>query len=320
MVIRLPGIISGIMNTLYMTIHSSNREEITPFLKHVFVPEATSHKGQNGKALLVGGSQLFHAASMWAAETASHFLDIVHYASTEENNDVMKHLKKQFRNGIIVPRAEIPYYAEEDDAILIGPGMVRGDKHPGGPVREFHEIISLRDEPSITYELTKWLMQTHPDKKFVLDAGALQMMDLSWLSKLRKKAVLTPHQLEFERLFGISVSHMNEKEKMRVVKETAARYSCVILLKAIHDIVSDGHDTYVIVGGNQGLTKGGTGDTLAGLTLSLFAKSESLPSAVLASYILKTAADELYTTMGYWYNVEDLIQKIPTILKKLLYN
>src|SRR5579863_9502121 len=93
-------------------------------LKKLYTPPADSHKGQNGKLLIIGGSHLFHAASLWALTIASRIVDMVFYASVDENNQIVHELKKEFRNGIVVPRDEVESYIEESDAVLIGPGMV----------------------------------------------------------------------------------------------------------------------------------------------------------------------------------------------------
>lgn len=306
----------------YTVIKTTDIAALRPFLDTLVIPKAASHKGQNGRALIIGGSRLFHAASLWAAETASHFVDITHYSSTVENNAVFLALKKQFRNGIIVEHKDIPWYINEDDAILIGPGMVRGefDKSHMPENQTFADILNLSDEALFSRAITNYLLTNFPAKKFVLDAGALQMMDPAWLLLMKEKPIITPHQLEFEKLFSTEIVSLSVDEKVKLVQETASQYNCVILLKAVIDIISDGTNTYVIEGGNQGLTKGGTGDTLAGLVLSFFAKTDALTSAVMASYVLKKTSDDLSQTHGYWYNVENLIEKIPTILKNILYN
>src|SRR3989338_8813397 len=100
-----------------MLIKTSSLNSIKPFLKSIHLPQPNSHKGQNGRILVIGGSTLFHSASLWAAEIASHFVDMVHYASTVENNEIFLSLKKKFRNGIVVPKKDISLYAKEDDAI-----------------------------------------------------------------------------------------------------------------------------------------------------------------------------------------------------------
>src|SRR3989338_11306041 len=95
------------------------------FLKKLYLPKEDSHKGQNGRLLIIGGSHLFHSASLWALKVASRIVDLVHYSSVEENNEIVRKLREEFRDGIVVHRKDLESYIEEDDCILIGPGMVR---------------------------------------------------------------------------------------------------------------------------------------------------------------------------------------------------
>lgn len=304
-----------------MLIKTSNSNSIIPYLKNLQLPKPNSHKGQNGKLLVIGGSHLFHSASIWAAEIASYFVDIVHYCSTKENEGIFLSLKKKFRNGIIVPQSELLNYIEEDDVILLGPGMVRGEKSETFNVKRltFPDLLKIKDEPTYTYSLTKYLLEHYPNKKFVIDAGALQMMRSEWLLPMKVKPVFTPHQKEFEKLFGLSVSQLSVNQKAKAVRETAQKYRCVILLKAVHDLISDGDKVFVVEGGNAGLTKGGTGDILAGLTASFYTKNDPLQSSVIASYILKKTADQLFLDRGYWYNIDDVIQEVPRIFSRLIF-
>lgn len=285
-----------------MYIKTSNTKLIKSLFKNFHLPQSNSHKGQNGKVLIIGGSSLFHAASIWAAEVASHFVDIVHYSSTKENNEIILSLKKKFVNGIVIPHSELDHYVKEDDAILIGPGMVRGKSEEG----------------QYTYSLTKHLIENYPDKKFVFDAGSLQMMDPEWLLTLKTQPILTPHQIEFERCFDISINRNSLKEKIEIVKKIAKQFHTVIVLKAINDIISDGKKVYIVEGGNAGLTKGGTGDVLGGLCVSFLSKEKALESALYASILLKRTADALFKTKGYWYNIYNIIEEIPHELKKII--
>ena len=310
-----------------MIIKTSRTSLIQPFIKIIRFPESNSHKGQNGKILIIGGSSLFHAASLWAAEIASHFVDIVHYSSTIENEKVFLSLKKKFINGIIVPQKDLVDYIKEDDVVLIGPGMIRLNpksqtlnfKQIQNSNLKFQNLIKIKNEGRYTYFLTKYIIENFPDKKFVFDAGALQMMDKKWLNKLKNIPIITPHQKEFERLFDISLANKKITEKMTIIKKIAKENKIVVLLKAIDDIISDGKKVYMVRGGNAGLTKGGTGDILAGLTASFYAKNEPLISAVLSSYLIKKTADVLFEEKGYWYNNNDIIQTIPKILKRLIF-
>ncbi len=282
-----------------ISIQTSDREAVKQVLGQLYVPPKNSHKGQNGKILIIGGSSLFHSPPQWAAEIASHIVDMVHLSSTYENNRIYTELKKNFRNGIIVSQKDIDAYAKEDDVVMIGSGMVRGES----------------DEAHYTARITQHLLTHFPDKKFILDAGALQMMKTEWVKSRSPQPILTPHQLEFEHLFGVKILKLSKEDKIKLVEETAHKYGVILLLKAVYDIVTDGETTYVIEGGNAGLTKGGTGDLLAGLTGALYTRNEGLVAAAAASCLLKAAADNLYKSKGYWYNMNDILGELPQTAK-----
>ncbi len=300
-----------------MEIFTSDAKTISLFTSKFQVPRADSHKGQNGKLLIIGGSELFHAASLWAAETAAYYVDMVHFCSTESNNELYQSAKHKFQNGIVVRQKDLERYIIEDNTILIGPGMIRSEIKPDqyGDVPSFADILALTDESLFAAHLTHFILKNGKGKKIVIDAGALQMINPEWLKETEADVILTPHLHEFERVFGHNLHTMNLDEKKKIVTEKAKTFRVTILLKAIDDIISDGVETLVIHGGNAGLTKGGSGDTLAGFTSALFATNDSVVSAVLASYLLKKSADILFEEKGYWYNIYDLIAKIPSQLK-----
>ena len=303
-----------------MNISTSDSASIQPFIEKLHIPSSDSHKGQNGRVLIIAGSSLFHASAIWASDTASHFVDHVHFASTNENNQILTEMKKCFHNGIVIARTQIDDYIQEDDSILLGPGMIRGDKSKiqDFTFKDYTEVAAITDEEIYTSAVTKYFIDKYPHKKFVFDAGALQMMKPEWLLLLQTPPIITPHQLEFERLFGTEIKSKSNEEKAEIVRKTSKQFKTIILLKAVEDIVSDGEDVFEISGGNQGLTKGGTGDILAGLNVALYAKNDPLTAAVLSSYILKKTADNLEKIYGYWYNNDNLIESIPVIVASLL--
>ena len=282
-----------------MLIKTSDTRSVKSIFNQLKLPQPNSHKGQNGRVLIIGGSSLFHSASLWAAEVASHFCDMVHYSSTEENQEIFLSLKKKFHNGIIVPQEKLMDYVKEDDVILVGSGMMREGA-----------------EAKYTLDLTKSLIKNFPEKKFVFDAGALQVMEPDWLLKLKTSAIITPHQKEFEKLFNVSIHQISVEEKIKLVQAMAKKYKIIILLKAIIDIISDGNEVYLVEGGNAGLTKGGTGDILAGLTTTLSSNNSALTSAVTASLLLKKTGEKLFRSKGYWYNVDNIIEMIPEVLAR----
>ena len=281
-------------------------------LKQLYVPPPSSHKGQNGKLMVIGGSHLFHAASLWALTMASRIVDMVFYSSVPENNEIVQNTKKEFGDGIVVPRVDIESYIEEADAVLIGPGMMRDEgSHNKEQIISIKEINELPHEGQQSYHLTKYLLANYPQKKWVIDAGALQMIDLSWLKKLEQPAILTPHQGEFERVFGTS----GDEQK---VSAMAKKYNSIILLKGEFDIVCGPDRCLQITGGNAGMTKGGTGDVLAGLVGGLATKNEQFLSAAAGAYFNKKAGEALFERVGIYYNASDLASEIPVVMKKEL--
>ena len=135
-------------------------------LTQLRLPQKGSHKGQNGRLLVIGGSDLFHAASMWALDIASRIVDLVHYASVPQNNDIVQKAKERFQNGIVIPRGQIEAYIEEDDCVLIGPGMVRSDASQVDSeqytVNTLSDIEKIEDEGVQTAMLTKYLLNKYP--------------------------------------------------------------------------------------------------------------------------------------------------------------
>lgn len=263
-------------------------------LKQLYVPPSGSHKGQNGKLLIIGGSHLFHAASLWALTVASRIVDMVFYSSVPENNEIIQKAKEEFKNGIIVPRGKIEDYIGEADCVLIGPGLPRKDGWERG------------DDD--TKDLTEKLFIKFPDQKWVVDGGSLQVIKPETLPK---NSIIIPHKKEFEKLFGIESTPEN-------AKKMAGKYRVVVLLKGVWDLVCSPDKCLEIPGGNAGMTKGGTGDVLAGLVAALASKNNLFLGAAAGSYINKKAGEELFEKVGYNFNASDLANQIPYTMKKLL--
>ena len=253
-------------------------------IKALYQVPVKSHKGQNGKLTIIGGSRLFHGASLWALKVASRIVDMVYYSSIPENNKLTESLKSKIYDFIAVPREEIRDYLEESDAVLIGPGLMREKE---------------------TKTLTEKLIKEFSQKRWVIDAGSLQMMDKALIPK---EAVLLPHQREFERLFGIKASR-------EMAVKMARKHGCIILLKGPADFICSPNKRQVNTTGNEGMTKGGTGDALAGLVAALACKNDPFLAACDGAFINGLAGDRLKKRVGVYYNTSDLVEEIPVALK-----
>ena len=80
-----------------------NRVCIQDF-KKLYKPPKDSHKGQNGKLMIIAGSEMYHGASILPLKVASRIVDLIYYSSVPENNRIVQKMKSEFCDFIIVPR------------------------------------------------------------------------------------------------------------------------------------------------------------------------------------------------------------------------
>lgn len=257
-------------------------------VKSLTKPRKKSHKGDNGILLIIGGSKQYHGAPLLAAKIASKIVDLVYFSSVPENNRLINNLKSNLCEFITITRKEILSYAKKSDAILIGPGL---------------------GTENAEKKLTNKLLKKYPDKKFVLDAGALKILNKQYLGKDR---IITPHANEFQFLFKIRATEAN-------VKKMAKRYNCIIVLKAKKtlgkDLIISSNKVSYNTSGNQGMTKGGTGDVLAGLIAALATTNDLYLAACAGAYLNGLAGDRLQKRVSFYYHASDLVEEIPKAFK-----
>lgn len=292
--------------------------EIQPFFDQLQIPQADSHKGQNGKLLIIGGSELFHVASKWSLDIAARFVDMLFYASVPLNNELIKAAKKQFWSGIVVPRDEVEHYIDEADAILIGPGMER-QKYIQKSKEEWNKnTLNEQEWNSDTTQIVNTLVARFQHKKWVIDAGALQMIDPAVLNE---NCIVTPHAQELVMLCeraGMTIRKTAD-ECVAGAQKLAQQTGATVLAKGVEDIVVP-HDSepILIAGGSPGMTKGGTGDVLSGLVAALYATNTALVATTVASFVNKKAGERLHERVGPFFNTDDLIAEVPAVMWSFL--
>lgn len=242
-------------------------------------PDLNSHKGQNGRILVIAGSEKFHGALLMAIETASRVVDMVYVYTTENNQNLVEKLKSEIAVFIGIKEKELKNTIELVDAILVGPGL---------------------EENKANKKLVEKILKKYPDKKVVIDATAIWHLNPDIL---HKNCIITPHSREFEQVFKCDPKSDN-------VLKMAKYYQCTVVLKGKYDYVSDGEDLYENKTGNVGMTKGGTGDVVSGLITGLVAKNDILVSAQAGIYLVGLVGDKLYEKYGTFYNAEDVIESL----------
>jgi NAD(P)H-hydrate epimerase len=244
-----------------------------------------SHKGQNGRVLILAGSQQFHGVVFFAGIAASRLVDLVFVATTKQNQSLAKKQSPEFIVTELAPKKLAPFL-EKADSVLIGPGL----------------DASLKNK-----RLARFILEEFPDKKTVLDATAFQLLSPK---SLHANCCLTPHAGEFESFFGIPASVENAALK---AKETGS----VIVLKSHFNLVTNGKTVWKNPVGNAGLTTGGSGDILAGLIAGFAAKNGLLLASQAGLYLLGATADFLLKKRGLMFNAKDLLETIPLVFGKI---
>ncbi|MGZ7159833.1 MAG: NAD(P)H-hydrate dehydratase, partial [Methanobacterium sp.] len=257
--------------------------------------ELSSHKGNNGTVLVIGGSQDYSGAPTLAGLSAfKSGVDLVYVACPESVAPTIR----SYSPDLIVNTLYHDFIIEDDvnkilelskkaDSLVIGCGIGR-EEETESALNEFVGDIQ---------------------KPMVIDADALKLLDLDIIRE-KNEVIVTPHSAEFKALFGIEMPQ-NLEDKIETVSKAADENNCVVLLKGVLDIISNGKKTRLNKTGNPGMTVGGTGDCLAGLTGGLLAKGhDAFEAACLGAYINGRAGDMASQKYEYHFMASDMIKYI----------
>jgi NAD(P)H-hydrate epimerase len=186
--------------------------------------------------------------------------------------------------------------APKADAVAIGPGLGDAD----GTLEAIREVVRGLHLP------------------MVLDADAIKAVAGEPKCLVGKKAVLTPHSREFQVLTGKALPEAPE-DRAPIVQDAAKVLGATILLKGAVDIVTDGTRLKFNYTGNPGMTTGGTGDVLCGLTAGLIAKG-MMPydAARLAAFTNGAAGDLAFEEKSYGLTSVDVANNLGRVLAKFL--
>lgn len=179
-------------------------------------------------------------------------------------------------------------------AVVIGGGMGRSEETQKA-ILEYLEQVSV---------------------PVVIDADAIHAVGKKPEIGAGKPFLFTPHTYEFFVLTGKEIYKLPFEEKIKMVQEEAARLQTTILLKGPTDIISDGKEVALNKTGSPYLSKGGTGDTLAGICGALMARGIDLFTATqAAAYINGKAGEIVAQRMKEGLLATELIEAIPEVIK-----
>jgi NAD(P)H-hydrate epimerase len=229
-----------------------------------------SHKGTNGRCLVIAGSGKYPGAAVLCAGGAIRSgagLTFLH--STDSVCQLaLYHFPELIVNYDENPQKFIQSFPKGDfDAVAIGPGL-----------SDFSDAVLKT--------------AIHSGIQLVLDADALNRLSKNptWLHFLPKNTIITPHPGEFDRLFGKQYNHF---ERWIKAKEMSKKLGIIIVLKSTHTVICTPEgNSFFNIKGNSGMAKGGSGDVLTGIIASLLAQGNTpLHAAVIGVYLHSLAAD-----------------------------
>jgi ADP-dependent NAD(P)H-hydrate dehydratase len=264
-----------------------------------------AHKGDFGRALLIGGSRgMAGAIALAGMSCLRSGAGLVKLAVPECILDLVAGFEPSY---MTVPLAcdsagrfsaaaqeQLQPFIDAATCIACGPGLSRSP-----------ELTSL--------VRGLYLTVTQP---MVIDAdglNALSAMD-DGLSQPAGPRILTPHPGEFARLAKTPPdAKPTRQEQIARAKELANQHKLVILLKGHRTIITDGSRLAENTTGNPGMATGGTGDVLTGIITALVCQGLSpFDAAVLGAHVHGLSGDLAAADLGQVSLIaSDLIKYLP---------
>ncbi len=260
-----------------------------------------SHKGENGRVLIIGGSKHYFGAPVFSAEAA--FLsgvDLVYWLIPSEIKHVLvghENLIPLIYEGSHLNENAIEVVTpllDKVDVILIGPGL-------GLTNEVYNTLVDL-------------LSVIKKDTKLVIDADGLKHLkdDHDLLHDFQ--VILTPHHGEFKLFFGENPSNLSLDSIMELVR----RYNMTLILKGHKSLITDGRKFKYNTVGDPRMTMGGTGDVLAGIVSAAFTKMNAFNAATAAIFLNGVSALMAKQDLGPTYSTVHLLERVPLAIRECL--
>ncbi len=277
-----------------------------------------AHKGDAGRALIIGGSRGMSGAVALASRAALHsgvglclaavpdaILDTFAASILEATSTPLP----CDRDGALLPEAlaTLRDKWEPMQVVALGPGVGRSDK---------------------TQELIHQIVRECP-QPLIIDADALHALPKIATEVKARKAptILTPHPGEMGTLMNISAHEVNEK-RYEIAAQCAEKYGAIVVLKGARSIVAlpkialseceNKSSLWVNLTGNAGMATGGSGDALTGTIAGILAQLKDAETATIFSvYLHGLAGDIAAHTRGNGLTAGNIVDSLPPALLEL---
>lgn len=259
----------GIQDNIQSDFADRYKLDLTDLDAVIGTRNRTASKYNHGRILIIAGSAKYSGAAALTANAAVQsgggmvYLASVSYHETLYPEVIRIPLKPTPDGSIAYDNLSL---LEQDlhkyDVIVVGPGLT---------------------DNAETIQLVKDVVNLSGNKKIIIDADGLKAID--YQKPLGQNVVITPHIYEFSRLTGMSINEINDNPEKAAI-EAAVKLNCIIHLKCVPAITTDGKTHFWTLEGNPGMATAGSGDVLSGImAVMVFRRDNTLLGAASAAYV-----------------------------------
>ncbi len=258
------------------------------------------HKGKFGKLAIIGGSRELTGSCCFAGMAAYRAgCDVVYIIAPHRAAGIAA----QFSPNLITIPLKCHFFTPDNlnetmaaihhygiTALVLGPGMGSEDK----TIDFVHCLLATITLPTI------------------IDADGIRAFAAAPVA--HNKLVFTPHAGEFLALTK-KVLPTSFSERATHVAKASQHYKATILAKGHVDIISNGAKTLLNKTGSPFMTKGGMGDTLAGIVGAYLARGiNPFHAACAAAYVNGAAGALAAKKLGESTLATDVVNEIQNVL------
>lgn len=261
--------------------------------------ESDTHKGDYGRVLLIGGSENYGGAIIMSTEGAINAGTGLTAVATHPLNLAPLHARVPEAMFINWRDAKLADLIKNMDVVVCGPGLGMSDLAK-------QILVILR-------------RCTSEKQTVVLDASALDLIsqDKNLLPTNAGHLILTPHQMEWQRLSQIRIPFQTDSANIDALNQLIPDSNAMLVLKSNHTHIYDGKgQVFVNPLGNPGMATGGMGDTLAGIIGGFVAQFGPSVDTVLAAVYIHSLAGDLINKDNYVVKPTEVSKVLPKLMKK----
>ena len=260
----------------------------------------SSHKGDYGRLLLIGGTYPYGVAIIMAALGAVRSgAGLVTVATDKENIlPLHSHLPDAMAFDL-GDKQLLEQQLQKANIVLLGPGLVDDERG-----EELLQIV---------------FHHSNQDQTLILDGGAISILAKAEINFPKAHLVLTPHQREWQVLSGLDLDSQGIEETGETLKRFPSGTILVQKGPATRIWQAGQTDCYQLSVGGPYQATGGMGDTLAGMIAGFagqFPQANLYERVTVATYLHSAIAQKL-SEDNFVVLPTTISQHIPAFMKKI---